>query len=119
MGRSTEVAAPEALRKIRADAAETPGGDTELLPDKGTFCASGSPQWKHSDDHQSRPRIPKPQIPPAEGQAHGGDKHRIHRDHRYQESSVKSHPFTNSRSEPFCVVPQKQIRWFRSYVWVS
>ena len=98
---STEVAATEAVRETGRDVAEARGRDCELLRNQGSLRGCGSPQWKHSHADQPRTGLSEPSLSTAEGQAAGGEQHRIHRTHQRAESSVKWPSLTDSCSEPF------------------
>jgi len=54
-----------------ADAAESPGGTVELLPDQGTAGRGGSDQWKHQSSIASWSRLPRSRLPAAESTTHG------------------------------------------------
>ena len=90
----------KAFRRTRRDVAEAPGWDCELLPDQGSLWSGRGRQRQHSHADQPRARLQEPALPAVEGQADGRDQHRIHPGLQREESRVKCHLLTNSRSEP-------------------
>src|SRR2546428_6499995 len=74
--RSTEVAAAEAVREARRDAAEAPGRHCELLPDQGPLWSRGGRQREHSHADRSGTRLQELAVSPPEGQANGRSEHR-------------------------------------------
>src|ERR1019366_5686163 len=106
--RSTEVAATEAVRETGRDVTEARGRDCELLRNQGSLRGCGSPQWQYSHADQPRTGLSEPSLSTAEGQATGGEQHRIHRTHQREESRVKWRSLTDSCSEPiFRCAPRK------------
>jgi hypothetical protein len=92
-----------AVREIRENAPEAGGRHCQLLRNQSSLWASRGYQWQHTHTHQSWPRRPEPVVSPAESQRDGRNEHRIYRSSQQEESRVKWHVLTNSRSEAFSI----------------